>query len=89
MSITKGRYKEVPRNENGQIDLPVGTKVKLQGKHCVVALIPYGIRNLCTYACSSRCAMKGFGSYAVCCKVACVSEERCDEQEVYFKEIEE
>ena len=29
-------YKEVPRNEQGQIDLPVGTKVKLRGKHCVV-----------------------------------------------------
>lgn len=89
MSIPKGRYKEVPYNEKRQIDLPVGTKVKLQGKHCIVAPIPYGIRNLCTFACSSRCAMKGLGSFSMCCKVACTSEERCDEQEVYFVEIEE
>lgn len=84
-----GIHKDALCNENGQIDLPVGTKVKLQGNHCIVATIPYGIRNLCTFACNSRCAMKGFGSFAMCCKVACTSEERCDEQEVYFKEIKE
>ena len=71
-------YKEVPCNKQGQIDLPVGTKVKLKGKHCVVTE---------GWECH-KCALYR-GSMTSCNPLACLETERADNKCVHFEEIEE
>ena len=70
--------KEVPRNKQGQIDLPIGTKVKLKGKHCVVTEGWY----------CYMCVLHG-DSVAFCNPLACINVERADNKDVCFEEIEE
>ena len=70
-------YKDVPRNEQGQIDLPVGTKVKLRGKHCVVTE---------GWHCH-RCVLHG-ASVAFCNPLACINMERADNKDVHFEDID-
>ena len=71
----------VPRNSKGQIDLPVGTKVKLQGKHCIV--------EKAWFADCLSCVLHGIEHFGRCSIMACQNSEREDGIEVYFKEIEE
>lgn len=74
---------DVPRNSEGQIDLPVGTKVKLQGKHCVVTKHDYLLfYELCKY-----CSLNGRDNTPKCVKIACQECEREDGAQIYFKEI--
>ena len=71
-----------------KIDLPVGTKVKLQGKHCVVERTDSAC-DLKLIACRQLCVIRLMNNYAECDKLACIAQERKDQQEVYFKEIKE
>lgn len=74
-------YKEVPHNSKGKIDIPVGTKVKLQGRHCIVAKAEF--------ADCLRCVLHGMEHFDRCSMMACQNNERDDGIEVYFKEIVE
>ena len=74
-------YKDIPHNRKGKIDLPVGTKVKLQGRHCVVEKAEF---EDCI-----RCVLHGVEKFGKCSVIACQNSEREDGIEVYFKEIKE
>jgi len=82
-------YKDVPRTMDGMIDLPIGTKVKLLGKHCIVEKSPW-------VDCCDGCILfeKHISGIAKqirsgCDKLACQGKERSDGIEVYFKRMEE
>ena len=61
------------------IDLPIGEKIKLEGKHCIVT------EGLDCF----ECVLKTDNGMAhpKCWKLACGSVERADGNAVYFKEV--
>ena len=66
------------------IDLPVGTKVKLGGKHCIVTPIEEDEDK--DYLCNTRCALSQ-KHFKCCGQVSCLACDRSDKKEIYFKEI--
>ena len=71
-------YNDVPYNEDGKIELPIGTRVKLKGKHCIV------VSGEPCYNCILH--VDGLLT-GLCTRVACTPEERADCRYAQFEEI--
>lgn len=66
------------------IELPIGTRVKVDGKHCIVTPMDEG--EDMGYICINHCAAAS-KDVAYCMQVPCVACNRSDKKDVYFKEI--
>lgn len=72
----------VERNQEGQFEVAVGTRVLLKGKHAIATATEHVVgdpRPCCD------CVLHG--SPYICRKLACCRVEREDDKEIYFKEI--